>query len=208
MDASAGATSNGNGHAVPDPVSLPSAVGPEGAPVVPAPAAAAAGAPAGADPARDPKTGRIKPGHSLNPNGRQPGIPNRNTQLNKGFEAFKAQPELCKKALSKYGIRIRGMKAEALLVTLAFARAIVDGDVALLEWCGERAYVKLTPEAAGIVINNNPQAHAGAQANPTVNYGNARQLLADEAGRELLARCAERLASGGLDTGAPRHVRQ
>jgi hypothetical protein len=213
MDASDGSTHHGNGHADPAPESLPSAVAaPSGAPVASASPAPEAGAP---EPlivvdtdVRDEK-GRMKPGRTLNPKGRPPGIVNRNTQLNRGFEAFRANPELCKEALKKYKIRIRNLKAEQLLITLAFAKSIIDKDDSLLKWCGEHAYLGMTPAAAGIVINNTPQATAAATAAAhNESYGNARKLLADEAGRELLARCAERLASGSVDAGTPRHVRQ
>jgi hypothetical protein len=164
MDASTGANKNGNGHHVPDPSVLPSAVVvPSGAPVTSAIAAPEAGAPAVE---RD-EHGRIKPGKSLNPKGRAPGVVSRNTQLNRGFEAFRANPELCKIALKKYSIRIRGLKAESLLITLAFAKSIIDKDDSLLKWCGEHAYLSMTPAAAGIVINNNPQATASQSSYET-----------------------------------------
>jgi hypothetical protein len=205
MDASTVANKNGNGHADPEPVVLPSAAAaPSGAPVpgaIPAPVAGTL------EDARDPVTGKIRPGKSLNPKGRPPGIVNRNVQLNRGFEAFRASPELVRVALSKYRIRIRGLKAEALLITLAFARAIVDKDDSLLRWCGEHAYLTMTPAAAGIVINNNPQASAGAHSSHD-SHVNVAKLLADAGGRDTLAQFAERLAACGAYSGESRHVRQ
>ncbi len=177
MDASSDSTHHGNGNGSskpdhPETASLSSAAAaPSGAPVSASPTDAPAGAPEPLvvvdDDARDPKTGRMKPGKTLNPKGRPPGIVNRNTQLNRGFDAFRANPELCKEALKKYKIKIRGLKSEALLITLAFAKAIIDKDDTLLKWCGEHAYLSMTPAAAGIVINNNPTASSQANSYET-----------------------------------------
>jgi len=203
MDASDGATKNGNGHADSLPVSLPSAAAaPSGAPVGPSNGEAPAGAPEPLvvvdEDVRD-EHGKIKNGKTLNPKGRPPGIVNRNTQLNRGFEAFRANPELCKEALKKYKIRIRGLKAESLLITLAFAKSIVDKDDSLLRWCGEHAYLSMTPAAAGIVINNNPSAIAATISSDT--HVNVAKLIADGKGREAVAGIAERLAACGAFPG-------
>jgi hypothetical protein len=200
MDASDGANKNGNGHADPEPVSLPSAAAaPPGAPVS-SPEGAPAGAPEPLIVVDRDEHGRIKPGRSLNPAGRKPGIVNRNTQLNRGFDAFRANPELCKAALKTYKIKIRGLKAEQLLITLAFAKAIIDKDDSLLKWCGEHAYITMTPAAAGIVINNSPQAYAAATASSDTHV-NVAKLIADGKGREAIAGIAERLAACGAFPG-------
>jgi hypothetical protein len=204
MDASDGANKNGNGHADPAPASLPSAAAaPLGAPVSSSPAEAQAGAPEPLvvvdDDVRDDK-GRMKPGRTLNPKGRPPGIVNRNTQLNRGFEAFRANPELCKEALKKYKIRIRGLKAEQLLITLAFAKAIIDKDDSLLKWCGEHAYVTMTPAAAGIVINNNPSASATAHS--TARHDRFEELR-DTGIRDSFCDLADRIAERRRNAVAP-----
>jgi len=205
MDASEGSKhhGNGNGSSKPDhPVSpsLPSAVAAlSGAPVSSSPAEAPAGAPEPLVVVDRDEHGKIKKGRSLNPKGRPPGIVNRNTQLNRGFETFRANPELCKLALKKYKIRTRGMKADELLVTLAFAMWIVDGDPSMVKWCGERVYLTLTPEAAGIVINNNPMANASTISSDS--HVNVEKLIADGKGREAIAGIAERLAACGAFPG-------
>jgi hypothetical protein len=200
MDASDGANkNNGNGHANPVPVSLPSAAAaPPGAPVASAPPAPEAGAPEPLIVVDRDEKGRIKKG-ALNPKGRPPGIVNRNTQLNRGFDAFRANPELVKEALKKYKIRISGLKAEALLIALAFAKSIIDKDDSLLKWCGEHAYLSMTPAAAGIVINNSPMASAAAISSDT--HVNVAKLIADGKGREAVAGIAERLAACGAFPG-------
>jgi hypothetical protein len=190
MDASAGATRNGDKapetvpHAVPTPVSLPSAVAaPEGAPVSSATPAPAAGAP---DVERD-EHGRLKPGKSLNPKGRKPGATSLNTELMKAIKAFRI-----------------GSKG---YLELFLTRSLQDVEYAKL--ITPKIFGNVDqPAGAGISIHNNPQASASAAATTENNYGNARKLLADEAGRGILAAAAERLAAGSLDTGAPRHVRQ
>ena len=130
---------------------------------------------------RDPKTGRILPGHSLNPKGRLPGIPNRNAEL--------------VKVLCTTEIR------EAW--KLAKARA-AKGETALMEFMLDRAFLKQTPEAAGIAINVN-QANHQIQTETNVHIG---EHLSDPGTRDAVAQLTERLAARGAFTGEPRHVRQ
>jgi|SRR6185295_15482631 len=182
MDASDGANTNGNGHADPEPVSLPSAAAaPSGAPVSGAIAAPAAGAPEPLivvdDDVRD-EHGRIRKGKTLNPKGRAPGIPNKNTEF------------------------LKLLTSTQLREVWAIAKKLaLKGDVGLLEFLLERALVKLTPEAAGIVINNNPSAHASAGASATASTLNDRleELRGDPGVRDsfcdLVDRIAERRAA-------------
>ncbi len=136
MDASTGANRNGNGHADPAPESLPSAVAaPPGAPVPGAIAAPAAGA---LEVPRD-EHGRVKKGHSLNPHGRPPGIPNKNAEF----------------------LKLLTSKELRAVWNLAKDQA-KKGKNGLLEFLLDRAFLKQTPEAAGIVINNNPTAQANS----------------------------------------------
>lgn len=101
---------------------------------------------------RDPKTGRILPGHSLNPKGRPKGIPNRNDEL--------------VKILTSTQLR------EAWVLAKARAKR---GDIRLMEFLLDRVLLKQTPEAAGIAINVN-------QSNQQTSYETlVMQLRAERA---------------------------
>lgn len=176
MDASDGDNHKGNGS-VPMPVSLPSTSPASGHGQSPEPLVVVD------SPARDPKTGRVLPGHSLNPKGRRPGIPNRNAEL--------------VKVLNTTEIR------EAW--KLAKSRA-AKGETALMEFMLDRAFLKQTPEAAGIAINVN-QANSQTN-NHSETHVRIGELLRDGEGRDALARLTERAAACGAFTGEPRHVRQ
>jgi len=179
MDASDGATkNNGNGHADPAPVSLPSAeAAPQGAPVSSSNGEGQAGAPAH-EPLvvvdRDPITGRFPKGKSGNPKGRTPGIPNKNTEF------------------------LRLLTSKELRHVWATAKKLAaKGDVGLMQFLLERALIKLTPEAAGIVINNNPTATT--HHNEThVRIG---EHLADPKTRDAVAQLTERLGDRGVFSG-------
>lgn len=189
MDASAGADKSGNGHAVPfaNPDSLPSAVvvppSEKGAPVSSAPttAAPAAGAP---DEVRDPVTGKIRPGKSLNPKGRAPGTPNLNNELLKAIKKFRL-----------------GQKS---FLELFLTRSLQDVEYAKLIAPKVFGNVDQPMAPGGISIHNNPQSHA----NHSETHVNVAKLLADSAGRDGIALFAERLAACGAVPGESRNVRQ
>ena len=134
MDASDGGDLKGNGS-VPLPVSLPSTSPAGGEGITPEPLVVV-----DTSPARDPKNGRILPGHSGNPKGRRPGIPNRNQELVKLVNT--RELSWC----------WRTAKAQAK-----------KGDNALLQFLLARTLLEQSPTSAGIVINAN--ASASAQTN-------------------------------------------
>src|SRR5689334_16838177 len=92
MDASSDSTNHGNGNGSSKPdhpatASLPStAAASSEAPVSSSQGEAPAGT---SDEARDPVTGRIKKGKSLNPKGRPPGTPNLNNELINAIKKFR-----------------------------------------------------------------------------------------------------------------------
>lgn len=140
MDTGGTSTNNGNGKHDPEQVPAPSTDAvPKGAPVEPSGAAeVSAGNPLAPEPLvvidRDPvarqKDGKLKKGVVLNPRGRPPGVPNRNTELYKLFTS----------------------KEIAKVKALAFAQA-KKGDNKLLEFLLDRILLRLTPESAGVVVN-------------------------------------------------------
>jgi len=117
-------------------------------PSAPAPAAPtpAAGPPAVAadQSVAEKKDGRFQPGKSGNPKGRPKGVPNRNTALIRACQEF---------------AKTNGKSFEATLLEEGF-RLAKAGDTTLLVEVMKRAYVTITPEAAGFVLNlqnnNNP----------------------------------------------------
>lgn len=193
MDASDGATTNGGQHVATDPVTHPSAeAAPSGAPVSSSPAEAPAGVPeplviVDADDARDPNTGRIRKGKTLNPKGRAPGSPNLNSEL--------------QQAVKKYKL---GQKS---YLELLLTKSLQDVKYAELVVPKILANVDLPAAAAGVTIHNTPHASARADAN-SETYVDVAKLLSDAAGREGVAQFAERLAACKALTGEPRHVRQ
>lgn len=222
MDTGDGSHPNGNGSADPKAVSAASVppAGSSGQPpellvvadtdqaMNPPGGGAAADTPVSAAPTDVPRdaNGRVLPGHSLNLKGKPKGIPNRNTQLSRGYDAFRANPELCKIALQKYKIRIRGLKAEQLLVTLAFAKSIVDGDDSLLRWIGDRVYADPTPPAAvGPLIDASDKSQHHHHTETHVRIG---EHLGDPGTRSAVADLTERLAARGAFSGSPGHVRE
>jgi hypothetical protein len=158
-------------------------------------------------PLRDEK-GRLLPGQVLNPAGKPKGIANRNTQLDRAFDAFRASPKLCATALKRYGIELKDQGAEGALLLLAFAKSIVDRDDSLLKWCGEKLYLDQSPAAAGIVINASANATSQSSNETNVYPSQFERLLGDGQGRDALAVLAQRAAACGLFSGDARHVRQ
>lgn len=136
MDTSDGGNRNGNGHADPTPASLKSdTAAPSGAPVSGA-AAPQAGIP---DDTRDPLTGRIRKGKSLNPKGRTPGTPNLNDELIKAIKKFKL-----------------GQKG---FLELFLTRALQDVEYAKL--LAPKVFGNVDPPAgqAGVTIHNNQSSY-------------------------------------------------
>lgn len=186
MDASAGAENNGD--SVPTPGSLPSAAAaPQGAPV----GASNVEVPAGSseplvvlekptDPVRDEK-GRIKKGHSLNPKGRQPGIPNLNNELNKAIKQFKI--------------------GDRSFLYLILAKSLQD--VEYFKLIHSKILAEATPPAAASGVNiHNSLGQTNVQAETNVRL---IDHLRDPGVRDTVADLVDKLQARGAFSGSARH---
>lgn len=192
MDASDGAE-NSRGEIPPQPGSLPSAVAApvQGAPVIAPPSVGVVPTEAPAEEAKRDGKGRFKKGKSGNPTGRPPGIPNRNTELLREMKKFK----------------LEGKSYERLLLEISLVRAKA-GDASIAQDIMRRAYVNLTPEAAGLTVNvsSNASAQAGAKAE-TPKVHDRLEELRDPAIRDAFCDLADRLAARRGNAGALGHER-
>ena len=176
MDASDGGDHNGNGS-VSLPVSLPSTSPAGGHGQSPEPLVVVETPPA--KPLRDPKTGRILPGRSLNPKGRLPGIPNRNQELVKLVNT--RELSWC----------WRTAKAQAK-----------KGDNALLQFLLARTLLEQSPTSAGIVIN--ATASAQATVENTTEIHDRLEELRDPAVRDAFCDLVDRLEARNRNAGPTR----
>ncbi len=182
MDASDGATNNGSGSIVPDPVSLPSAVVPVGGPVSSSEASpGAAEKPAGppADPKRD-ERGRFGKKNNANPRGNYKHTPNLNSQLIKELKKFTL--------IDQANVKHTFMEA---LLKRALAEPVVMAKLL------DKIFVDVTPPPPPTEINVH---NTNGQIN-SENHVAIGKLLSDDRGREVLALLAERLQAGGIFAG-------
>ena len=130
-------------------------------------------------PARDPKNGRILPGHSGNPKGRKPGIPNRNSEL----------------------VKLVNTRELAWCWRTAKAQA-KKGDNALLQFLLARTLLEQSPTSAGIVIN--ATASAQATVENTTEIHDRLEELRDPAVRDAFCDLVDRLEARNRNAGPTR----
>ena len=199
MDAGSGSHPSGNGSSVPkaDSPKSDTPAGSDGHPpellvvvdplnpiMDPPGGGAAADTPVSAAPTDVPRDekGRVKKGHSLNPKGRTPGIPNRNAELHRLVTS---------RELSWCWKRAKEMARK--------------GDTSFLRYLLDKVVLDQSPATAGIVINASASAsaHASVETTTTNLHDRLAEFGADPKVADDVADLALRLAARGRHSVRP-----